>query len=283
MINSNILKGGNMKIPDKVKFLLIFCSGLIFFMTGCVDTSVQTIPDQIVLHSQAKIVNLVPETGGGTITVNFNGTNYTIDPGQEAPGGGQAFIDFISGSKNITVTNANTTFTDLIPAQTEYKMRLFVVWDTTQVNHLQIDTTIIPPDSLQIDTTVVLDSVITSYDVLTANQRYVWQKKGISEGSSLFPVDTIQVAVFNGSPDLSISSVRLYGGDIDESVTAAVDYKGNSGYLKFGAPNGSYSLDIVTGGPTITIGPFNAVSPGRYTAVIYDYSAVVKSNILTDD
>ncbi|HSD64127.1 MAG TPA: hypothetical protein VLB50_10025, partial [Ignavibacteriaceae bacterium] len=226
-----------MKIPDKVKFLLILCSGLIFFMTGCVDTSVQTIPDQIVYHSQAKIVNLVPATGGGTITATFDGKDYTIDPGQEAPGDGQPFIDFISGTKSITVKNANTNFNDLIPAQTEYKMRLFVVWDTTQVNHLQIDTTVITPDSLQIDTTVVLDSVITSYDVLTNYQRYVWQKKGTSEGASLFPSDTIQIAIFNGSPDLSVSQLRLYGGDIDETVSASAEYKGNSGYVKFGAPS----------------------------------------------
>lgn len=269
-----------MKIPDKVKFLLIICSGVIFFITGCVDTSVQTIPDQIVYHSQAKIVNLVPETGGGTITATFNGTDYTIDPGQEAPGGDQPFITFTSGSKSLTVKNANTNFTDLIAAQTEYKMRLFVVWDTTQVRHVVIDTTVVPPD-----TTVILDSVITSYDVVTNYQRYVWQNKGTSEGSKLFPADTIQIAVFNGSPDLNVTAVRLYGGNIDLTVPAseAVAFKGNTGYLKFGAPAGSYSIDISTGGPTITIGPFTAAPQSRYTAVIYDYSAVVKSNILTDD
>ena len=272
-----------MKIPDKVKFLIVLCFGLIFIIAGCVDTSVQTIPDQVVYNSQAKIVNLVPQTGGGTITTTFAGKQYSIDPGAEAPGAGQPFIEFVSGSKTIAVQNANTSFNDLIPAQTEYKMRLFVVWDTTQVNHIRVDTTFITPDSLVIDSTVVLDSVITSYDVVTSNQRYVWQKKGTTEGASLFPSDTIQIAVFNGSPDLSVSQLHLYGGSIDETISASADYKGNSGYVKFGAPAGNYSLDVITDGATITIPLNNAAPRSRYTAVIYDYSAVVKGNIFTDD
>lgn len=273
-----------MKIPDKVKFLIVLCSGLIFITAGCVDTGVQTIPPNVVYDSQVKIVNLIPADGGGTITATFNNTDYTIDPGQEAPGEGQPFISFVSGSKTLTVKNANVNLSQPIPFGTQRKMRLFVVWDTTQVRHLQIDTTIVPPDTL-IDSTIVLDSIITSYAVESNDQRYIWQKKGTSEGASLFPADTIQINLFNGSPDVSVGQLRLYGGSVDESVTVpSVPYKGSSGYIKFAAPSaGQYSLDIMTADATITIGPFTAAPQGRYTAVIYDYSAVVKSNILTDD
>jgi hypothetical protein len=267
-----------MKIPDKVKYLLVLCAGLTFFISGCVDTSVQTIPDNIVYHSQAKIVNLIPEDGGGTISANLNSTDYSIASGEEAPGNGQAFIDLVSGSKTMTVSGA-TTLSYQFSAETQLKMRLFVVWDTTQVRHVEIDTTVTPPD-----TSIILDSVITSYDVVKVNQRYVWQKKGTTEGASTFPADTIQIALFNGSPDISVTQLRLYGGSVDETVSAAVDYKGSSGYMKFAATTaGQYSLDVINGGTTVTIGPFDAAPKGRYTAVIYDYSAVVKSNILTDD
>lgn len=275
-----------MKIPDKVKFLMVLCSGLILFVSGCVDTGVQTIPDKVVLNSQVKIVSLIPEQGGGTITAKINNTDYTIDPGQEAPGAGQPFIEFISGSKTLTVSNSNVSMSQPIPFVTERKMRVFVVWDTTQVRHLQIDTVVINPDSIRIDSTIVLDSVINNYDVQSSDQRYVWQKKGTSEGASLFPADTIQILLFNGSPDFSVGQLRLYGGSVDETVSlsASVDYKGSSGYVKFGATTaGQYSLDVISADTTITIGPFTAAPQNRFTAVIYDYSAVVKGNIFTDD
>ncbi len=269
-----------MRLPDKVKFLLVLCSGLIFFISGCVDTSVQSIPDSIVYNSQIKLVNLVPASGGGAISGSIANHSYSgLEPGNEFPNSSTPFITIDAGGYNISVQNDSTSFSQSITTETDYKMRFFVTWDSVHVTHLEIDTTVVPND-----TSVVLDSILYNYTVIKNTQRYIWQEKGTTEGSGVFPPDTIQIALFNGSPDVSVDGIRLYGGSVDTTADVAVDYKNGSGYLKFGAPAGQYSLDIMSSGSVVTtIGPFSAAPKNRFTAVIYDYSAVVKSNILTDD
>lgn len=155
-----------MKIPDKVKFLLIVCSGLIFFMTGCVDTSVQTIPDKIVYHSQVQFTNLV--TGAGTATLKLN--NQSI--GDVGFGEQSNNLTVQAGSKTLAVTYANGPEGQyLFSADTDYKYRIFLVGtasDNSLIKNTQryiFQTPNIPPDSAlvtffngsPIDTVVSMD------------------------------------------------------------------------------------------------------------------------------
>ena len=88
-----------MKIPDKVKFLLILCSGLIFFIPACVDTGVQTIPYSIDQRSEVSFVNAV--TGGGTASFTIDGNALTVDFGAESNA-----YNVPAGSKNLSVNFA---------------------------------------------------------------------------------------------------------------------------------------------------------------------------------
>jgi len=110
-----------MKIPDKVKFLIVLCSGLLFFISGCVDTSVQTIPSSIDYYSQATFVNLV--TGAGAANFTLNSQTVSVGFGEES-----SAMTFPSGSKNLQVNFASG------PGQTysfaldvDYKFRVIMV------------------------------------------------------------------------------------------------------------------------------------------------------------
>jgi len=263
-----------MKKDDKSKFLYLFIGiTLILFLAGCVDTGVENIPSNISYLSQLKVVNLVP--GSGTATITLNGAQIgTPNPGEEVPGAGQSFMDVPSGPNTLDINVNSTTISRTISTETQYKMRLYVVMDTMQVVHID-----------PVDSTIVIDSVINNYDVIKNLQRYTWQSKGSQNGSSLFPPNIIQVELFNGSPDAEVTGLRLYGGggdisvDLDESVT----YKGTSSYIEFETPSGDYSLDVITSDTTFTIGSSSYQTQGRYTAVIYDYTGVIKGGVFLDD
>jgi hypothetical protein len=111
-----------MRLPDKVKFLLVLCSGLIFFITGCVDTSVQTIPDQIVYHSQVKFTNLV--TGAGTATLSMNGQSIgDLGYGEET-----SLLTVQAGSKTLSATYTGAADQQyLFSLDTDYKYRVLIV------------------------------------------------------------------------------------------------------------------------------------------------------------
>ncbi len=111
-----------MRIPDKVKYLLVLCSGLLFFVTGCVDTSVQTIPPQIVYNSQVNFTNLV--TGGGTATLSLNGQSMgTLGFGEET---GNKTVQ--AGSKTLSVNYASASDQQYqFSTETDYKFRIFIV------------------------------------------------------------------------------------------------------------------------------------------------------------
>ena len=108
-----------MRIPDKVKFLLVLCSGLIFFIPGCVDTSVQTIPSNIDQRSEASFVNIV--TGGGAASFNIDGNALNVDFGTES-----SVYNIPAGSKNVTV-NFSTGGSEAYSFSTDvdYKFRVF--------------------------------------------------------------------------------------------------------------------------------------------------------------
>lgn len=113
-----------MKIPDKVKFLLILCSGLIFFIPACVDTGVQTIPYSIDQRSEVSFVNAV--TGGGTASFTIDGNALTVDFGAESNA-----YNVPAGSKNLSVNfAAGGTGTYNFSADVDYKFRVFLYGTT---------------------------------------------------------------------------------------------------------------------------------------------------------
>ena len=90
--------------------------------------------------------------------------------------------------------------------------------------------------------------------------------------------------------NLNYVNTNIYGESVEKvaydgvELTAFVDYKGSSGYVQFDASSsGNFSLDIIASDTTFTIGPYPMTPQGRYTAVIYDYSHIVKGNVFTDD
>lgn len=111
-----------MRLPDKVKFLFVLCSGLIFFVSGCVDTSVQTIPDQIVYNSQVKFTNLVAGAGTATLTLNGNSIG-TVGFGEET-----SDMTVQAGAKTLNVSYATATDQQyLFSTDTDYKLRVYLI------------------------------------------------------------------------------------------------------------------------------------------------------------
>ncbi len=109
-----------MRLPDKVKFLLVLCSGLIFFIQGCVDTSVQSIPSSFDQRSQLTFVNLVAGAGDATFTIN--GKSVSAVYAQET-----SMIDVPAGNKNISVNFASGPKTYSFSTDVDAKMRIFFV------------------------------------------------------------------------------------------------------------------------------------------------------------
>jgi hypothetical protein len=110
-----------MRLPDKVKILLVLWAGLIFIIPGCVDTSVQTIPPNINYESQTTFVNLVTGVGAADFTINGQAVNVAF--GEES-----GVLTVPSGSKNIPVTFASgSPVTYSFSLETENKFRVFMV------------------------------------------------------------------------------------------------------------------------------------------------------------
>lgn len=248
-----------MRIPYKTRLLLAISSISALLIAGCVDTSVNPIPDSIVYYSQMKVVNLVQ--GAGQATLSLNGESLgTAAFGGEAPGD---FLQVPSGSKTLAASFAsapNNTYK--FSATTDRKFRVFLVGDAAK----------------------------NSAVIMT--QRYVWQTKDSNEGAALFPDGYGWVAFFNGSPDAVVNSVNI-GGDVTTFTDGLVMGKGN-GYLKVAA--GSYDIsfnitfkfavnDSTEIDSTMNTTPFNYTigSKSRYTTVLYDSATTLQSAVLVDD
>jgi hypothetical protein len=109
-----------MRLPDKVKFLLVLCAGLIFFIPGCVDTSVQSIApvDQ---RSQVTFVNVVAGAGDASFTID--GKSVSAGFGTET-----AMFDIPAGNKNISVNfSGGSTQTYSFSTDVDFKMRIFFI------------------------------------------------------------------------------------------------------------------------------------------------------------
>ena len=245
-----------MRIPYKTKLLMAMSIFVVVFISGCVDTSVQSIPSSIDYSSQIKIVNLV--SGAGTATVTLNGQSLgTVDFGSEIPGSQVAFLTIPAGNKTLNAVFATDTSDYLFAAATDYKLRVF------------------------------LAGTAASNELVTQYQRYIWQTPGSANGSALFPADTGQVAFFNGSPDNTVDVVHVKYTGLDTSIhiddelsSDPISMGGGFPYVKL--PQGNYNLYTISGSDTLTI-PLTLASKGRYTVAIYDAAASIKNAVFVDD
>lgn len=238
-----------MKIPYKHLLLLVFLYFTTAFFVGCVDTSVNPIPDRIDYSSQMKVVNLA--TGAGSATLTLDGQSLgSVSFGGEIPGSGSGFLTIPSGSRNLAVSFDNgQSKTFRFSATTEYKFRAFLIGASTNPS------------------------------LVIVNQRYTWQSKDSENGQPLFPADTAWVSVFNGSPDITVNSIEI-GTELTE-FDAPVETGKSSGYVKNAA--GTYNI-VITYNDTQTL-TFNHSlnSKSRYTIVLYDEAAQIKYAVLLDD
>lgn len=238
-----------MRKADKKKLLIVMGISLIMFMAGCVDTSVQPIPSSITYYSQLNFVNLATVQGAATLT--FDGQSLgSVAVGSSAP---SAFMQVVAGGKTLSANFANGgTQTFNFTADTDYKIRIFLVGDST------------------------------SASVVKSAERYIWQTPGSEEGKKLFPSDTGWVAFFDGSPDAVLNQVQVTGGSVDTTIDlSALSMGQGMPYMKFKA--GTYQFDVTYNDSLSTTFSQALSSKGKYTAVIYDYAANLKSKVFTDD
>lgn len=238
-----------MRIPYKTKLLLAISICTMIFAVGCVDVSVQPIPNSINYSSQIKVVNLV--SGAGTATLTLNGQSLgLVDFGSEVPGPQSAFLTIPAGSKTLSASFASAASKDFqFAATTDYKIRIFLV------------------------------GTAASNDLVTNSQRYIWQTKDSDNGKALFPPDTGQVAFFNGSPDAVLNSVTINGTTI--TFDSPLEMGDGAPYIML--KSGSYSFNVLYNDSLHTTFDYNLGAKDRYTAVIYDAAASIKNAVFVDD
>jgi hypothetical protein len=264
-----------MRKADKIKLSVMVGVSLLAFVVGCVDTAVQPIPTSIDYKSDVNIVNLAAGTGAATVNVYHavvdqnalaqNTLQTKIDYSSATMSGtgiamgstlpASTYQEIPSGGLAVVVTYANSAAKDtfLLSADSQYKMRLFIVGDTSSAGRA----------------------------VVKSTERYIWQTPGSTEGAQLFPAGSGWLKVFNGSPDGSVSV------DVQDAATdslygkATVDFSKGNGYLQL--PSGKNFNVIVTAGTTVDTLAFTPGSQKRYTAAVYDYAASLQVKILTDD
>jgi len=237
-----------MKIPYK-RLLLIMSIWTVVFITGCVDVSVQPIPNSINYSSQIKVVNLV--SGAGTATLTLNGQSLgSVDFGSEVPGSQLTFLTIPAGSKTLSASFTSAASKDFqFAAASDYKIRIFLV------------------------------GTAASNDLVTHTQRYIWQTKDSDNGKALFPPDTGQVAFFNGSPDAVLNSVTINGTTI--IFDSPLEMGDGAPYIML--KSGSYSFNVLYNDSLHTTFDYNLGAKDRYTAVIYDAASSIKNTVFVDD
>jgi len=95
---------------------------MLFFISGCVDTSVQTIPSSIDFSSQASFINLVTGAGAADFTINSQSVSdlgFGVETG---------VMTIPAGSKNVDVSFANgPDQTYSFSLETDYKFRVYMI------------------------------------------------------------------------------------------------------------------------------------------------------------
>lgn len=261
LIKSIILLGGKMRIPYKTRLLIAISVLTVVFIAGCVDTSVNPLPNNVDYSSQISIANLVSGAGAANLTLNSQSLG-TADLGSEYPGI-LPFLTVPSGNKVLSVSFATAPVqTYKFAAISLYKQRIYLVGTAAKSE---------------------------AFSVL---QRYARQTIDSPTDAYLYPVDTASVTLFNGSPDAKINSVTI-GGNKTTFTTPLVMGKGVA-YTKLAA--GSYDFafnitfkvaltDTTSMDSTMNTTPFNytVVSQGRYSVALYDSAANLQHAVFIDD
>jgi hypothetical protein len=255
-----------MKKADNKKLLYIVSISLILFLAGCVDTGVDNIPTSINYNSQVKIVNLASGVGTATVTMkDASGGSISfgqISFGSDAPAEGQSYQTIPAGNKTLSISYSSGGASSLLlTTESNYKMRIFLIADTSNVKSL-----------------------------IKRTERYIWQTKSSATDKYLYPTDTAEVAFFNASPDFTVDTVDVNGkivvfsnGDttvFSNLAAKALGLGDAMGYAKIKA--GNYTFNFISNGIKAT---FSATlsSQGRYTIVIYDKASSLKGKAFTDD
>lgn len=247
---------------DKNKFLFSIIIGLILIWSGCVDTSVENIPDSFDFNSQLKIVNIASATNAQSITVlNKEGVEigtFQIALGQESPAEGEPFMNIPSGAKTFIVHFASSPDqTFRLSLESERRIRLYIL----------------NPDA-------------ATTDILKSDLRYTWQVKNSVNGRGLFYPDSASVAFLNGTSDATIASVIAQSTEIDTLIhfdEALV--VGGSSSLNLKAP-ADYTIYFLSDtDDTLSTLTLNANALSRYTTVVYGSqgAGTLTSKVYTDD
>ncbi len=244
---------------ETTKKLIALGISLMFFLVGCVDTSVQPLPQQIDYKSQVNIVNLADAGGLKNVVMNYR-DNQTVSFGAigfgaESPA--NAFKEIPAGSKKVVVTFSNSSSkTFQLVTDTDIKMRLFVVYDST-----------------------------AGYKVVKFGERMLWQTNN-AKNAQFYPKDSSFVALVSGLA-LSADSWE-FKSSVDTTKDTTITFKSalNVGDYAFyeKIPAGKYTVSIFSGNTTLsTTQNVSVASQGRYTAILYGSTTNVKFKLFKDD
>jgi len=260
-----------MRKIDKIKFIIL--SGftmLVLFFAGCVDTGVNNIPQSLDLRSEINIVNLT--VGSGTATVKVYGSiadpdalsqdslasKYDVSKTQIntaiAFGNETGYKNLPAGSKMIIVNYSGIAKIDTfkLVANTNYKLRMFLFGNSS------------------------------GRSLVKSTERYLWQKPGSSEGASLFPANKGFVKIVDASPDADdIVSVDIMSSDT-VTVALGLSFKDIGSYIELKSGT-NYTFTLLSSSGTLSTFTLSPSSKGRYTAIMYDAAATLKSKVFTDD
>ncbi len=234
---------------SKIQILLILSFSIVLFLVGCVDTSVNPIPDSFNFRSQVKVVNLAGQSATIDL-INKSGdkTSFgTVAFGAESQGG---FKDIPAGSKTLMFNSESYKVT----TETDRKIRLFVMGATSSERH-----------------------------VVKLTERYIFQTKNSPNNEDLYPKDSAVVAFINGSFDASIDGLHATANGIDTTITFASSVAPGKGMGGIQLKAADYTIGLMIGDSTYTSFPAKLGSQNRYTAVAYDSTNNLKGNIFLDD
>jgi len=109
----------------KNKILYSIVIGIILYLAGCVDTSVENIPQNINYISQVRFVNQVP---GANATISIDGGSV----GTVQSGATSSYTQAPSGSRNIIASySSGPNVEGPIFLETDYKITVSIVEDST--------------------------------------------------------------------------------------------------------------------------------------------------------
>jgi len=239
-----------------VRFLITLGISTLLFLAGCVDTSVNPIPSSFNFKSQLNIVNLAEGVAQADVSLRSKDgkvTNFGNVAFGAASNSG-SYTEIAAGTKVLLFSHDNTTEQFQFSADTDRKIRVFVYGPAGE------------------------------RDIYRHIERYIFQTKDAANNEHLYPKDSAQVAFFNGSSDAEVSALEAVSSSIDTVISF-----GNALGLGKAAPYAQLKADSYTfyvigsASDTLTSFNMNLESKKRYTAVVYDVMANIKTKVFNDD